>query len=67
MFNLHLIEFNNASLTIYINGFYTLYQPTDPTEVIIVGQRTLDVIRLQFYSKEPLEVCEIEMIGKEIS
>lgn len=62
-----MIEFNNASLTIYINHFYTLYHPTDPTEVIIVGQRTLEAIHLEFSSNEPLEVCEIEMIGKEIS
>lgn len=58
------IEPHNASLTVYINGFYSWYQPTDTTEVIIVGQRTLETIRLNFDSTEPIEVCEIEMIGK---
>lgn len=61
-----LIESLNASFNIYINGFYSWYQPTDPTEVIIVGQRTLETIRLELYSTEPIEVCEIEMIGKNI-
>lgn len=59
-----LIESLNASLLIYINGLYSWYQPTDTTEVIIVGQRTLETIRLRFDITEPIEVCEIEMIGK---
>lgn len=61
----HFKEPHNASLTIYINGFYSWYQPTDTTEVIIVGQRTLETIRLNFDSTEPIEVCEIEMMGCE--
>lgn len=48
----------------YINGYYSWYQPTDPTQVITAGQRILEAISLGFYSPKPIEVCEIEMIGK---
>lgn len=51
------------SLIMYINGYYSWYQPTDPTQVITAGQRTLEAISLGFYSPKPIEVCEIEMIG----
>lgn len=52
------------SLIMCINGYYSWYQPTDPTQVITAGQRTLEAISLGFYSPKPIEVCEIEMIGK---